>query len=188
MNNNNKRGAKGPQPNLTAQIRGIERRMNGYRTNPAPNPPTFVKLPWNSFTFERVTTASPNTVTVNLIRSQIASATGLKISEATGNASIRMKIQSAQVWATGTTATTVPALSVEFYELTTGTAVQYPRSSQSDRGTTLTPAKAGYTYPTSDRKQVLGIADDDQTVVAATVGATTSCTVRVQLLWNSQGA
>jgi hypothetical protein len=135
-----------------------------------------------------VTVASPNSVDVNAIRSSIAAAMGIKVSEPSGNADIRLKIQSAQVWATGTTATTVPTLSVDFYELTTGSAAQYPRSTQGDRGTTLMPAKAGFVYPTSDRKQVLGLADDVQKVVVATVGATTSCTVRVQVLWNSQGS
>jgi len=187
MPNNNKRSVRAPQPNPTS-MKSIERRINGYRTNPAPNPPTFVKIPWNSFTYERVTTASPNVVSVNDVLSQLAQVCGLVYSTPSGNADIRIKVQSAQVWATGTTATSVPTLSVNFNEMTTGSATQYPRSTQSDRGTTLMPAKAGYTYPNSDRKQILGGADAGQTVVAASVGASTSCTVRVQLLWNSQGA
>jgi len=188
MSNNNKRSVRVPQPNPAAAMRAIERKINGYRTSPSPNPPTFVKLPWNSFTYERVTTATPNVVTVNDILSQLAQVCGLIIAAPSGNADIRIKVQSAQVWATGTTATSVPALSVIFNEMTTGTATQYPRSTQSDRGTTLMPAKAGYTYPNSDRKQILGGADAGQTIVSATVGASTSCTARVQILWNSQGA
>lgn len=189
MSNNNKRSVRGPQPNSLA-MKAIERRFNGYKTSPAPNPPTFVKLPWNSFTYEKVTTASPNTVRVTDVLSQLAQTCGLIIGGASGNADIRIKVQSAQVWATGTTATTVPALSVNFNEMSIGSAIgnQYPRSTQSDRGTTLMPAKAGYTYPNSDRKQILGATDGDQIIVAATVGATTSCTARVQVLWNSQGA
>jgi len=187
MPNNNKRSVRAPQPNPTS-MKAIERRINGYRTNPAPNPPTFVKLPWNSFTFERVTTASPNVVSVNDVLSQLAQVCGLIYATPSGNADIRIKVQSAQVWATGTTATSAPTLSVNFNEMTTGSATQYPRSTQSDRGTTLMPAKAGYTFPNSDRKQILGAADAAQVVVSASVGASTSCTVRVQLLWNSQGA
>jgi len=188
MSNNNKRSVRVPQPNPVAAMKAIERRFNGYRTSPAPNPPTFVKLPWNGFTYEKVTTATSNVVTVDEVLGQLATACGLIRAAPSGNADIRIKVQSAQVWATGTTATVVPALSVNFNEMTTGTATQYPRSTQSDRGTTLMPAKAGYTYPNSDRKQILGNADGNQVIAAAAVGASTSCTVRVQILWNSQGA
>lgn len=186
-----------PRPRTNAQIASrltnLEHRLTGHKTIPQDNPPAFVSLPWNNFTFERTQIAGQalgqQVITVQDILAQIAARCGLATSPP-NVADVRVKVLSAQVWGTVGATLTVPEIATEFYELAGDTpATQRPRSSQRDVGTLNKPAKVGYSFPQADRKEV--VADD---ATALKIAATTAVyegmyiTTRVQVLWQSSSS
>merc|ERR1711981_851084 len=91
--------------------------MFGAKMVPSPVPRAFVQIPWNSWTYEfseDVPAASANTpltVTVTKILQNLTDEIGLD-----STASIRVKIQSAQVWVTAS-GLQYPSLTADFYEI-----------------------------------------------------------------------
>lgn len=173
-------------PNAVAMVRRLEHRVSGHRIVPSPHPTTFVERPWNSWTFERtsVTAASSeaSTITVGDIITQIRNRCA--IAEA-GN-QILIKVQSAAAWVTAATLV-YPDLEAVFYELSSAsTSDQAVRSQQRDKGTLNMPAKAGYVYPMSDQKEILGPEDANTFIFSAIAdNSGSTITARVRLLWQS---
>ena len=171
---------------LERRFNALERRLTGCKTVPAINPPAFVQLPWNSWTFERLdkTVADLEVVTVSV--SNIIEQLRGRLQLST-EADIRIKVQSAQVWCTASSLI-YPDLEATFFELSgeKQAADQYARSTQRDKGTLNMPARCGYMYPSSDKREVLGASEVSLNVVAGTATNTGSdLTFRVQVLWQS---
>merc|ERR1711998_110199 len=129
------------RPTVDQRFRMLERRLTGHKTVPATNPPAFVQLPWNSWTFERTDNTTSDlqgfNITVGDVLTQIRSR--LQISD---TADLRIKVQSSQIWCTAS-GLIFPDLEATFYELTgeTTSTLQYPRSVQRDKGTLNMPAR-----------------------------------------------
>lgn len=167
-------------------IKALERRLTGHKTSPSDNPTSFVQLPWNGWTFERtdVTDAAFESVTISVsdIRQQITVALGLEI----GASDLRIKVHSAQTWCTVTSTLLHPDISTKFYELVAVSTDQYPRETARDLGTLNKPAKIGYNFPSADRREIMGSAQDAHKIVETTaVTAGSAITTRVQVLWQS---
>lgn len=162
--------------------------MFGSKMVPSPVPRAFVQIPWNSWTYElsedipAASANTPLTVTVTKLIQNLTDNVGLDQS-----ASIRVKVQSAQVWVTAS-GLQYPSLTADFYEINGNTAnAASIRSTQSDKGTLNMPARAGYVYPVSDSRDVLNTGDGGLRVVVLSGGSEGSkCTIRVQLLWQSR--
>lgn len=181
------RGRATNQSRAMQAVRNLERRMTGHRTVPANNPPAFVERPWNSWTFERLDGTTGDLQGINITVGDIISQIRSKCAIAEGNTQILVKIQSSQVWCTASTLI-VPDMSVTFYELAgeTSSTEQNVRSAQRDKGTLNMPAKCGYVYPASDRKDILGSSRAGLLICNAVATATGSnLTFRVQVLWQS---
>lgn len=182
------RGRAQPRVNrsdpIERRLRQFERRLTGHKTVPATNPPAFVQLPWNSWTFERTdnTTAALQgfNITVSDILGQIRSRINID-----QNADLRVKIQSSQVWCTAS-GLVLPDLEATFYDIAgeTTATTQQPRSVQRDIGTLNMPARCGYNYPSVDKKEIV---DSTQGNLIVTNGIATAqgsnITFRVQVLW-----
>lgn len=176
---------------LAQRMRGLERRLTGFKTIPRDNPPAFVALPWNSFTYE-VTNESGQAgasqiITVQEILAQLATRCALATTPPEV-ANVRVKVQSCQVWCTVAGALVQPDIETTFYELSgeAAAASQQARSIQRDLGTLNKPAKVGYVYPSADRREI--IADDLaalKVVSTVVVPAGARVTARVQVLWQS---
>jgi hypothetical protein len=171
---------------VNQRFKELERRLTGHKTVPAPNPPAFVQLPWNSWTFERLDTTTADlqgaSITVSDVITQIRGKLLL-----TEGSDIRIKVQSAQIWCTAS-GLIYPDLEATFYELVGETTAsnQYPRSTQRDKGTLNMPARTGYTYPSADKREVLGSPQGAliiSTGVASELGS--NITFRVQVLWQT---
>lgn len=173
-------------PTVDQRFRMLERRLNGHKTVPATNPPAFVQLPWNSWTFERTETTTSDLQGVSILVSDILAQIKARLLLTTG-ADLRIKVQSAQIWCTASNLI-YPDLAATFYELS-GESVptnQNPRSSQRDKGTLNMPARCGYMYPNADKREILGT---NQGGLIVSNGVATSSgselTFRVQVLWQS---
>lgn len=174
------------QESVNQRIRQLERRLTGHKTVPATNPPAFVQVPWNSWTFERTDTTSQDlqgfNITVNDVLTQIKNRLLLQ-----DNSDLRIKVQSAQIWCTAA-GLIYPDLEATFYELageTTSTS-QYPRSVQRDKGTLNMPARCGYMYPSADKREIVGTPQAGliiSTGVATQTGS--ELTFRIQVLWQA---
>jgi len=173
-------------PTVDQRFKMLERRLTGHKTVPATNPPAFVQLPWNSWTFERAETTNSDlqgiSITVNDVLSQIRTRVNLA-----DGADVRIKVQSSQIWCTAA-GLVYPDLEATFYELSgesTSTS-QNPRSNQRDKGTLNMPARCGYMYPSADKRDIVGT---DQGGLIISNGIATSSgselTFRVQVLWQS---
>merc|ERR1711998_505760 len=182
--------ARGRANNATMAVnqrfRELERRLTGHKTVPALNPPAFVQLPWNSWTFERLETTTANlqgiNITVSDILAQIRSRVLLD-----ANADIRIKVQSAQIWCTASTLV-YPDLEATFYELVgeSTSTNQYPRSTQRDKGTLNMPARCVYMYPSADKREIVGTPEAGLIVSTGVATASGSeITFRVQVLWQA---
>jgi len=174
---------------MKTALRQLEMRMSGHRTIPAQNPPAFVQLPWNSWTYQRTDRTQSQlervTVTLGDIAAQIKARLGIDNLEQTKG--IRIKVQGAQIWCTASTLV-LPEIDCTFFEIDAG-ATQ-PRSNQKDIGTLQNPAKCGYRYPNSDRKNVLSFPfDSDQTICDAIASSQDSdVTLRIQVLWQTDSS
>lgn len=171
---------------VNQRFRELERRLTGHKTVPAINPPAFVQLPWNSWTFERTETTSSDlqgfNITVNDVLGQIKSRLLLG-----DGADVRIKVQACQIWVTAS-GLLLPDLEATFYELVGQSTPtnQYPRSTQRDIGTLNMPARCGYQYPSADKREVLGAPDSGLIIsngVATSSGS--NLTFRVQVLWQA---
>lgn len=186
---------------VMAKVNNLERRMKGFRTVPQMNPPAFVSLPWNSFTYERTDTVTDQTllrtVTVADILKQLAARCALQVEEGVPrDANVRIKVISAQVWGTVGSNLTVPDMIVRFYEFNGGASLpnltrQNVRDQQRDIGTLNMPAKCGYTFPSSDRQEILsedsaGQGDNSIKILdVQSAEAGLNLTMRCQILWQS---
>jgi len=176
------------QSRATQAIRNLERRLTGHKTVPANNPPSFVERPWNSWTFERQDLTNSDLQFVNIFVSDIINQIRSKCA-IDSSGIVNIKVQSAQVWCTASTLI-VPDISVNFYELAgeSGSTVQNARSAQRDKGTLNMPAKCGYVYPSTDRKDILGSSAQTGLLVvqAAATSSGSNVNFRVQVLWQSK--
>lgn len=171
-------------------IRAAQHRDAGKKLVPALRPPQIVRLPWNSYTFSATyATVSSQTIniTIGVIRNQIAQRMGI-----TGTAGqISLKVNSAYAWNTSVGPNfSQPSLEGLFWELSTDSGGSYSvRSEQYDHGTLNIPARVGYLYPLTDRKEVHTPANDQHLaarfVVPASASGSGNVTVRVHVLWNS---
>jgi hypothetical protein len=169
----------------------LELKINGRKTIPQDNPPAYVALPWNSFTYEKTQTAgqalSVQSTTVQEIIQQVVARIGLADSLTTGKADVRVKVLGCQTWGTVGGTLLVPEILAEFYEISgESVTTQRPRSSQRDIGTLNKPAKAGYAFPVADQREI--VADDLVALRVANVTAVKQgmeLTTRVQILWQS---
>jgi hypothetical protein len=174
---------------VRALLRAQNERNSGCKVVPALRPPQIVRLPWNSYTFSATystATATTITITIGNIRQQIISRMGL--AGATG--SISLKVQSCAAWNTSVgPGFGQPSLEGLFWELNTDSGGSYSvRSEQYDHGTLNIPARVGYIYPLTDRKEVHTSANDSHVVARFVVpagGDTGNVTVRTHILWNS---
>jgi len=174
------------RPTLDQRFRNLERRLTGHKTVPATNPPAFVQLPWNSWTFERTDSTTSDlqgiNITVGDVLTQIRSRLQLADS-----ADIRIKVQSSQIWCTAA-GLVYPDLEATFYELLGETTAnqQNPRSTQRDKGTLNMPARCGYMYPSADKREIVGSPQSGLIIsngVATSTGS--ELTFRIQVLWQS---
>jgi hypothetical protein len=103
---------------------------------------------------------------------------------------ISLKVNSAYGWNTATGGSFAqPSMEGLFWELTTDSGGSYSvRSEQYDHGTLNIPARVGYLYPLTDRKEVHTSSNDSHIVarfvVPASTGGNGNVTVRVHVLWN----
>jgi len=181
------RGRVANQNRAMQAVRNLERRITGHRTVPANNPPPFVERPWNSWTFERMDNTTGVLQGFNITVGDIINQIRGKCAIAEEGNQILIKIQSCQVWCTASNLI-VPDISVTFYEIAGETLSidQNARSSQRDKGTLNMPAKCGYVYPSSDRKDILNGARANLLVVnAVATELGSNITFRVQVLWQS---
>jgi len=173
------------------RINNLERRLTGFKTTPQDNPPAFVQLPWNSFTFERTDTLTDpkqlvSVITVQDIIIQIAAKCGLATTPP-DVANVRVKVQGCQVWMTVGSTLLVPDMEVRFFELSGETASgQQVRSTQRDLGTLNKPAKVGYQFPSADKREIIAEGGVQLKVVQTTAAeAGGNITSRIQVLWQS---
>merc|ERR1712096_480557 len=184
--NNNTRA---PQVGARALVRASQHRDAGKKLVPALRPPQIVRLPWNSYTFS-ATYSTDTTTTINItvgsIRQQIVSRMGL--TGAPGR--ISLKVNSCYAWNTAVGGSFAqPSMEGLFWELNTDSGGSYSvRSEQYDHGTLNVPARVGYLYPLTDRKEVHTSSNDTHViaklVVPTTTGGNGNVTVRVNVLWN----
>lgn len=176
------------QQTARQMVRAAAKADHGHKIVPAMRPPQFVRLPWNSYIFSAtyVTSADSNSIRISIatIRQQIISRMGL-----TGSPGVlSMKVQSAQAWNTAIGPSFAqPSLESLFYELSTDSGGSYSvRSEQYDHGTLNIPARGGYLYPLTDRKEVHTKLNDSHVVATFVTppAANGNVTVRVKLLWN----
>jgi hypothetical protein len=163
--------------------------LTGFKFTPSEHPKTFVQIPWNSWTFEQTASTAEGAlslvVTVGDIQTQIRNKCATKLA-ADGN-QLLVKVQTACGWVTAASLV-YPDLEAVFYELSSvsATNAQSIRSQQRDKGTLNLPAKAGFSYPLGDQKEILGNDDSTTKVMSALADSPGSIiTVRVTVLWQS---
>lgn len=182
---NRRRG--GQAPAVRDVVRAAQSRDHGKKLVPATRPPQIVRLPWNSYTFSATYSLSATStkveITVGNIRTQIRDRMGMGTSAVIG-----LKVNSAYAWNTSVgPAFAQPSMESLFWELTTDSGGSYKvRSEQYDHGTLNIPARGGYLYPLTDRKEVHGIQNDSHVIASFVTPAVVSkVTVRIMVLWNS---
>jgi hypothetical protein len=167
-----------------AQFNGLRRQICGAKIVPAPIQSTFVQRPWNSWTYERAvgttTDDQANITTIDSILSQIKAKNGLSADIT----NIVVKVQSACAWCTVGSTLVLPDLDCSFFELSDTATTQAVRSQQRDKGTLNMPARAGYTFPMVDQKEVITEAEGGLLICNAVASTTGSdVTTRVHVLW-----
>lgn len=176
------------QQSARQMVRAAARQDHGHKIVPSVRPPQFVRLPWNSYIFSATYATSPDSnkiqIDIGTIRAQIISRMGLTAAPGV----ISMKVQTAQAWNTSIGPSFAqPSLESLFYELSTDSGGSYSvRSEQYDHGTLNIPARGGYLYPLTDRKEVHTKLNDSHVVATFVTPAQANgnVTVRVKLLWN----
>lgn len=172
------------------ELLALKREVTGCSIVPQANPPVYIQLPWNSWTFQRTdnTTAEFEAVTIT-IGSIIDQIRGRCNINTTGSGDIgnqiSLRIQAAQVWTTAS-GLILPDMETVFFELNPNDANQQIRYTQRDIGTLNMPAKVGYRYPMNDTKEVLSDSDSTLNVVQTTAAAVGSqVTHRISVVWRS---
>ena len=175
---------------LRRRLANMESRVQGRKVNPAPNPPCFVEVPWNDWTFERLETTTEDLQNIDIsvagITQQIRGRLGIE-----STATIWLKVQSAYVWATSAGPDFVtPDVEVSFYEVQGEPSAQHARSVQRDKGTLNMPARCGFIYPINDSREILGNTSERAlNILRATASASgTNVTLRVHVLYQSNSA
>jgi len=177
-------GATHNTARLQQEMQALKNSINGTKTSPTAVPRAFVQIPWNSWTFERsnITNADfvEEFVTINDIATQLRGKIGLVPS-----ADLRIKIQSAQIWATVSSTLLQPDITCRFYEINGESSNAPPRLEKRDLGTLNMPAKAGYIYPATDKREIIRPTDSGSVRVCSgsAVASGTTVTLRVQILW-----
>lgn len=188
---NNSSRRPGAVPRLAQKLNQLKIQTNGTKFTPAPTPPDFVEVPWNTYTYERTNRIEAELEDQQLLVGDIISQIRgrLNISDqgqaGTGNV-IKLKILDVSGWAIASVQTIgVPDLQCRVYELNPGD-LRTARMTLRDVGSLNMPAKLGYKFPVTDSKQVLS--DGDAAMVIAnfqTVGVDTRSTIRAHVLWKS---
>lgn len=185
----NGRRAPASRGNAMVAVRRLQHQLTGFKFTPSEHPKTFVQIPWNSWTFEQTASTAEGAlslvVTVGDIQTQIRNKCATKLA-ADGN-QLLVKVQTACGWVTAASLV-YPDLEAVFYELSSvsATNAQSIRSQQRDKGTLNLPAKAGFSYPLGDQKEILGNDDSTTKVMSALADSPGSIiTVRVTVLWQS---
>lgn len=184
---------RGAMARVNQRLNNLKIQTNGTKFTPAQNPPDFVEIPWNQYTWERTDEPAEFVdlnFTVEDIINQIRNR--LNISPAgiaeTGNV-IKVKIQDIASWGTAAVQTVgIPDLKMRVYELNPSDALT-ARTTLRDIGTLNMPARCGYKFPISDSQQVLS--DTDAAIKIANVqvaGTGLRVTTRVHVLWKSSFA
>jgi len=172
------------QRQINASIRRNERQDRGQTFTPSLMPPSFARVPWNSFTFS-ATYAGGATINITsaTIRDYCRSLCGIS-----NTATVAIKVEKARIWniATGgTDGFSMPNIAASFYELTLNNSnVQNVRQLESDHGTLNMPARVAYIWPIGDRSEILSNAES--LTVLTTYGATgSSVVIMINFLWRS---
>jgi len=186
-----RRGAVRPLSNaqVSQRMTALERRLTGHKTVPQNNPPAYVALPWNSFTYEKTQIAgaagADQVTTIAEIQVQLFARCGLQGQP--NPAKVSVKVQSAQVWGSAGSTLMAPEISTKFFELSGESPTsQSIRSQQRDVGTLSMPAKTGYAFPVSDRKEIAGDQPTLKVVEAVAIYEGMYMTTRVQILWQAE--
>lgn len=192
----NRRGRSNAAPSSPTALMQLQQRLNAQKVStmgakmvPSPVPRAFVQFPWNAWTFEDSLDVSSSEQILEITFAKIASQFQQKLG-ISGSLSLRIKVQSAQVWCTAS-GLAYPQMQADFYEIGGNSAnAASVRSSQADKGTLNMPARAGYIYPVSDSKDVLNSGESGLNIVAAKTQLTTGATltIRVQVLWQIRPA
>jgi len=167
----------------------LRHELTGHKIVPSNNPTTFIQLPWNNWTFERESAVTAegsfDEITVQDILDQIVNRIGIKDTDP--KPLPRIKVQYAAAWLTAA-GLIYPDMETSFYELAGQdlTSVQYPRSTQRDKGTLNMPAKTAFEYSLADKREILGAEQGALKVIKATslAGEGAKLTVRVRVVWN----
>lgn len=177
-------GATHNTARLHQEMQALKNSINGRKTTPSAVPRAFVQIPWNSWTFERTNTTNADLVeefvTINDIATQLRNKIGLDTT-----ADLRIKIHSAQIWATVSSTLLQPDLTCRFYEINGESSNAPPRCEKRDLGTLNMPAKCGYIYPSTDQREIIRPGDSGSARVCSGAAVTqgTAITTRVQILW-----
>jgi hypothetical protein len=159
--------------------------MKGHEMKFAADPTAFVELPWNSFTYDQTVTTGTDDQSVAVTSAAIIAfmRPRLGLSE---TANLRIKVQTTKFWATARGPRFArPELRGQFYELAGQSSPPLLRSVIRDAGTMNQPARVGYEYPITDRKEVLNSAQNYQIAEAECKNSGTDVNFRVALLWQS---
>jgi hypothetical protein len=145
--------------------------MNGVKYSPNPDPPKFVTVPWNTWTYEKsgditgtsTATINPYVTKVSDIATNIAVAVGTSVAP-------EIKIIRAAAWITAsqTNQLVAPTGTTTFYEIAGDPAANSKRETISDRGTLNMSATFGYVYPKVDQKEIIDPASEDRNILATT--------------------
>lgn len=175
---------------MRQELNHLKTALQGAKSLPSPVPRTFIQYPWNSWTFEAITATTGASQLVRTIVQNVFDdiAVKLQLGSTVGGPQeyLKIKVQSAQVWATAS-GLIYPNLRADFYEINQGTGginAASIRSTQVDKGTLNVPARAGYVFPVSDSKDVLNEGDKTLRIVDATpLDSGTVVTTRIHVLW-----
>jgi len=192
MSNWRGRGRRGPNAQsrtariVKSAIRQSEKRDNGHKFVPELVPPDFVTHPWNAFTYSVVyngTGASINVTTAQLV-AYLRNKLGLA-----GDAQVPIRILKARVWCQTVGQLVQPNLVTQFYELQASgsTLSQNARVQTRDHGALGRPAKAGYTWPLQDRKEVIS-GTQNLFILNFSGPTSTVCTININFLYRSFNA
>jgi len=183
-NNRNRMRQRPTRPRIDPQVRALRNDIMGYSFTPAADPASITEIPWNSYVAEFVeTTNNKKTVTVGDLATEIQTKLGLD-----ATADVNMRIQYATCYVTAAGSSTAggfvyPELRAEFFEV--NDAQGSSRVQRSDKGDLNTPARAGYSYPVTDRKAILTKSNDSarEVVIALSPNGVSNIMVRVKVLW-----
>jgi hypothetical protein len=169
-------------------ISRLRQEVEGRAYKPPNDPPSFVTRPWNSMVYEKIATTVGENVGYTIADTDILSELKARFNLSDSSVPV-FKVQRASIWTVSTGPSfPLPSLDAVFYELTgVGTGGSVARSDQRDKGTLNRPAKAGYTYPLPDQKEISAKGDATQNICAGIAGGAGSRMIfHIHVLWKSQ--